>query len=557
MPRPLHPRPPTTSKPLKILLVSPEAVPFAKTGGLADVAGALPRELARLGHSVRLIIPRYSSIDGTAYGMKPWMRLAVPTASGRIHASVEKGQLVDPEVPEDRRVSVLAIRHDPYFARKGLYQEAGADYPDNLERFAFFSRAVVELLTGRHQAPGWTPDILHAHEWQTALCIVYMRTLYARRPGLKGIRTLFTLHNLGYQGLFPGSSFPKTGLGRGLFTSKRLEFHGFVNLLKGGLLFADFLSTVSPTYSQEIQTAECGFGLERILRERQGQLVGITNGVDIEAWNPAADRYLPSRYSASDLSGKRDCKAALQREMHLPVRDVPLLVAVSRLTGQKGLDLLGEILPELMALDLQVVLLGTGDPPLEERFRSLHARYPAKIGLRIGFDDGLAHRIEAGGDLFLMPSRYEPCGLNQLYSLRYGTVPVVRRTGGLADTVVPYSPQTIQAGEATGFRFGEATPEALLTTILLALRVYAQRDEWQALMRAGMQTEVSWVKPAKAYAALYRRVLDECRGSASTQKEGRIRLEARPATKKSEGRKGSRDGVAPGRRRPWQRSRHT
>ncbi|MCZ6780878.1 MAG: glycogen/starch synthase, partial [Nitrospirae bacterium] len=410
-------------------MVSPEAVPFAKTGGLADVAGALPRELARLGHSVRLIIPRYSSIDGTAYGLKPWMRLAVPTASGRIHASVEKGQLVDPEVPEDRRVSVLAIRHDPYFARKGLYQEAGADYPDNLERFAFFSRAVVELLTGRHQAPGWTPDILHAHEWQTALCIVYMRTLYAKRPGLKGIRTLFTLHNLGYQGLFPGSSFPKTGLGRGLFTPKRLEFYGSVNLLKGGLLFADFLSTVSPTYSQEIQTAECGFGLEGILRERQGQLVGITNGVDIEAWNPAADRYLPSRYSASDLSGKRGCKAALQREMHLPVRDVPLLVAVSRLTGQKGLDLLAEILPELMALDLQVVLLGTGDPPLEERFRSFHARYPAKIGLRIGFDDGLAHRIEAGGDLFLMPSRYEPCGLNQLYSLRYGTVPVVRRTG--------------------------------------------------------------------------------------------------------------------------------
>src|SRR5207249_12129385 len=288
---------------------------------------------------------------------------------------------------------------------------------------------------------------------------------------------------------------------------KTLEFHGSLNLLKGGLVFADFLNTVSPTYSREIQSPEFGFGLDGVVRERRDRLVGIVNGIDTEIWDPATDQHVASRYSVSDLAGKRTCKTELQRELRLPVRDVPLLAVVSRFTQQKGLDLVAELLPELMELDLQVALPGTGDPYYEALFRSLQVRYPEKIGLRIGFDDALAHRIEAGGDMFLMPSRYEPCGLSQLYSLRYGTVPIVRRTGGLADTVVAYSPSAVREGRATGFIFGEATPEALLTEVLLACHVYENRSEWRSLIEAGMRTDVSWARSAQSYADLYQRII--------------------------------------------------
>ncbi len=488
-------------RPLNILMISPEAVPFAKTGGLADVVGALPKELARLGHSVHVVIPRYGTIDG-AQGFKEWRRLTVPTAAGPVEAIIEQATLPGCGVP------VLAVRHDPYFNRAGLYQESGQDYPDNLERFAFFSRAGLELIPLLSRETGWAPDLLHAHDWQTALSLVYLRTLYAGQPAFKDIGTLFTVHNIGYQGLFPAADYWKTGLGPELFTPKGLEFYGSLNLLKGGLLFADLLTTVSPAYGREIQTPEFGFGLDGVLRERRDRLAGVVNGIDVELWNPAADPHLPGRYSATDLTGKRACKSALQRELGLPVRDVPLLGIVSRLTEQKGLDLVAEVLPELVELDLQVVLLGTGDPAMEAQFRSLQAQFPEKIGLRIGFDEGLAHRIEAGSDMFLMPSRYEPCGLSQLYSLRYGAVPIVRRTGGLADTVLPYSPHAVKEGRATGFLFGEPTKEAFLTTILLALRVYEQREEWRSLIKAGMGTDVSWAKSARAYADLYRRVLD-------------------------------------------------
>lgn len=491
--------------PLRIAFVASEAVPFAKTGGLADVAGALPRELSRLGHDVRVALPRYGAITGAAHGLTDWGRLSVPTPSGLVDAVVEEGRLPDSEVP------VFAIGHDPFFARPGLYGEAGSDYPDNLDRFAFFCRAIMELLLRFAQSSGWTPEILHAHDWQTALSVVYLKSLYAKRPEFAGLGTLFTVHNLGYQGLFPAADFPKTGLGPDYFTPKTLEFYGQVNLLKGGLVFGDFLNTVSPTYSREIQTPELGFGLDGVLRERRDRLSGIVNGIDVEVWNPATDPHLKARYSAADLSGKRQCKEALQRELGLPVRDVPLLAVISRLTPQKGLDLVAAVLPELVRLDVQVVLLGTGDPPLELQFQSLRMQYPDKIGVRIGFDEALAHVIEAGADMFLMPSRYEPCGLSQLYSLRYGTVPIVRKTGGLADTVVPYTPRTAAEGRATGFAFTDATPDALLTTILLALRVYADRTEWKKLMRAGMATDVSWMKSAREYDALYRRVVETVR----------------------------------------------
>lgn len=503
-----------TRKSLNILQVSSEAAPFAKTGGLADVAGALPRELARLGHRVRLVIPRYGMIDGAAHGLKEWLRIDVPTVAGSVEAIIEQGRLSDTRVPINSQAQVMAIRYDPYFDRDGLYQEAGVDYPDNLDRFTFFCRAVMELLSVLHASTGWAPDILHAHDWQTALCPVYMRTLYTGRPEVNSMGSLFTVHNLGYQGIFPATEYPKTGLSRDLFTPAGLEFYGAVNLMKGGLIFADLLSTVSQTYSREIQTPEFGFGLEGVIRERRERLVGVVNGIDIDVWNPATDPHLPARYSASDLSGKRVCKTALQREMKLPERDVPLLVVVSRLSHQKGLDLVADVLPELMALDLQFVLLGMGDPPLEETFRSLRTRYPDKMSLRIGFDEGLAHRIEAGGDMFLMPSRYEPCGLSQLYSLRYGTVPIVRRTGGLADTVLSYSPLAVQEKRATGFMFDEATPQALLNTVLLALKTYTDKAEWHSLILAGMNTDVSWARPARLYEDLYQRAI-ELRTSSS------------------------------------------
>ncbi|MFM8551606.1 MAG: glycogen synthase GlgA [Nitrospiraceae bacterium] len=483
-------------KPLNILFVSPEAAPFAKTGGLADVAGALPCALAKLGHQVRLAIPRYGAIDGAACGFKEWLNVDVPSVSGAIPAVIERGRFSEDKIP------VLAVRHDPFFARAGLYGEAGSDYPDNLERFTFFCRAVMELLP-RLAQEGWTPDVLHAHDWQSALCMVYPRTLYAQVSEANSLGTVFTIHNIGYQGHFPEADYPTTGLGKDLFTPAGLEFYNKLNLMKGGLLFADRLTTVSPTYGREIQTPEFGFGLEGVVRERADRLVGIVNGIDTDVWDPETDHYLSSRYSLSKIGGKAICKMAVQQEMNLPVRNVPLLVVVSRLSDQKGLDLVADIVPALMTEELQLVLLGSGDPDLEARFRSLHAQWPQQFGLRIGFDDGLAHRIQAGGDMLLMPSRYEPCGLSQLYSLRYGTVPIVRQTGGLADTVAPYG----VSENATGFVFKDATPGALLSTIRTALGVYAHPKRWAALMQVGMKTDVSWAKSARAYADLYEQVV--------------------------------------------------
>lgn len=489
---------------LNILFVSPEAVPFAKTGGLGDVAGALPQELLRLGHDVRLFMPRYSTIDGNMFGFQEWGRLAVPSSKGSIDAVIEHA--APPKAP----VPVYALRYDPYFDRAGLYQQDGVDYADNLERFAFFSRAAVEFLLHLARLEGWKPDLFHAHDWQSSLSVVYMRALYDTYPPCRNAGTLLTIHNLSFQGTFPASDYSKTGLKAGLFTPQALEFFGSLNLLKGGLVFADFLNTVSPSYSHEIQTPESGCGLDGILVGRRERLTGVLNGIDTVLWNPAQDPHvLPNAYSLSDQRGKQQCKTSLQQELGLPSKEAPLLAMVSRLTSQKGIDLVAEILPELMELDVQIVILGKGEARYEEWLRALHGRYPSKLIVRIGFDEGLAHRIYAGADMFLMPSRYEPCGLSQLISFRYGTVPIVRRTGGLADTVVPYFPRAVSEGRANGFMFSPATTEALLTTILLALRVYASRDEWKVLMRAGMHVNVSWERSARSYVELYERILKE------------------------------------------------
>ena len=493
--------------PLNICMVASEVVPLAKTGGLADVVGALAVEFAKLGHDVCVMVPAYRHIDELGYQMTEGVHLPVPTGQGVIDARVQEIFAPPLQVKGPGRLRVFVVRHDPFFSRTGLYQEAGRDYPDNLDRFAGFSRAVMEMLIHLGENDGWQADVLHVHDWQAALCAVYLRTIYQGRPTLSRTRSVFTIHNLGYQGLFPATQFPLTRLPPHLFTPPALEFYGHVNVLKGGLVFADLLTTVSPTYSQEIQTPEYGCGLEGVITERRQVLSGIVNGIDTDAWNPATDPHVVAPYSVSDLSGKVRCKKALQRELGLRPLKGPLLGVIARLTSQKGIDLVIDVLPDLMELDLQVVILGTGDPHYEQQVRELADRYPGKIVVRNVFDEGLAHRIEAGADLFLMPSRYEPCGLSQLYSLRYGTVPVVRKTGGLADTVVGYTPRAFKESRTTGFSFTDSSSASLLTCVLLALSVYRKKADWHRIVRTGMEQDLSWSRSAAIYLQLFRDVV--------------------------------------------------
>lgn len=490
-----------TKHPMNLLMVSSEAVPYAKTGGLADVAGALPLELARLGHDVILLLPHYRCLTDSGRSFRSICKLQVSTSQGLVDTPIEESIL--PVGRGDCRVRVWTIRNEAFFDRPGLYQERGVDYSDNLDRFSFFCRATIEVMAYLKTVCGWNSHILHLHDWQTALCAVYLNTIAQNRQDVQGVRTVLTLHNVGYQGLFPGVQFENLGLPPSLFTPAGLEYYGMVNVLKGGIVFADYVTTVSPTYAREILMPEFAFGLEGVLRNRVDQLLGILNGIDIDRWNPETDSYLPANFSVIDRSGKRVCKQALQREFQLPELSVPLLSVIARLTSQKGLDLVATIVPQLLAMDLQLVILGTGEPELESKFTALQARYPRRIGLRIGFDEGLAHRIEGGADVFVMPSRYEPCGLSQLYSLRYGTVPVVRKTGGLADTVVPLTIRARQVGRATGFHVEEDTAEALLAVLRRAVAVYQDQLIWDQLVKAGMTKDVSWARSAKEYDRLF------------------------------------------------------
>jgi starch synthase len=486
---------------LHILIAASEATPYAKTGGLADVVGALPLEFAKLGHDVIVVLPYYRCLKDSGRSFRAVGSLHVPTPKGLVDTVIEEDVVAVGE--RGHRIRVWAFRHDAFFDRAGLYQDKGVDYADNLDRFVFFCRAVIEGMAYLKTQSSWKPDILHLHDWQTALCAVYLKTIDRKRAEVQGARTLLTLHNVGYQGIFPGADFPRTGLAASLFTPSTLEFHRSVNLLKGGIVFADHLTTVSPTYAREILTPEFGFGLEGVLKGCQHRLTGILNGIDIEAWNPETDPYLPAHYTVTNRAGKDICKRFLQREFRLPEKDVPLVSVIARLAPQKGSDLIGEIIPDLMTQKVQLVVLGTGDPVYEERFRRLQKRFPQQFGLVIGFDEGLAHRIEAGADLILMPSRYEPCGLSQLYSLRYGTVPIVRKTGGLADTVVPFTPTNVQSRKATGFQFEAATAESLLIVMKEAIAVYRDRSIWSRLISAGMNTDVSWARSAQEYDRLF------------------------------------------------------
>lgn len=494
-----------TADPLHIVMAASEAVPYAKTGGLADVIGALPIELMKLGHRVTVILPGHRSVIAHKPSRRVVSRLRIPVAGQSIDVALEEELVAVSKGLSPLRV--LVVRCDPYFDRSGVYQDENGDYPDNLKRFTLFCRSVLEGLAYLADTCGEPADLLHLHDWQTALCAVYLKAEGSAGPAIRPVKTLLTVHNIGYQGLFPGEQFAVTGLHPALFSLNGLEFYGSVNCLKGGIVFSDALSTVSPTHAKEIMTKEFGRGLEGVLASRGSQVHGITNGIDMAVWNPETDQYVPARYHAADVSGKQVCKKEIQRELGLPVRDVPLLASISRLTPQKGCDLLLDIIPELAALDVQVVVLGTGDRRLEQQCLSAKAQYPDCVGVHIGFNERLAHRIEAGADMLVMASRYEPCGLTQLYSLRYGTIPIVRKTGGLADTVVPFRPSTVQAKRATGFHVVEASSDALLTTILLAVSVWKEREVWHSLMRAGMNTDTSWAQAAARYEELYRSIL--------------------------------------------------
>ena len=474
---------------MRIVFVASEGVPFSKTGGLADVVGALPKALAKQGHQLEVVLPRYRA---TKPGRPvPGMRsLTLPFQSGFKFASVQDGG-------DEAGVRTFLVEDPMYFDRPGLYQEKGQDYPDNAQRFAAFSLAALELIK-RSEAP---PAIIHCHDWQTALVPIYLRTLYRNDEFFRNTSVVFTLHNVGYQGLFPPTILPQLSLSERLFTMDCLEFYGKVNLLKGGIVFADFITTVSRKYAEEIQTTdEFGYGLEGVLRWRNSRLRGILNGVDYDDWNPAADKLIPARFSPEDLRGKAACKKALLEKMGVkqPILDRPLIGIVSRFASQKGFDLIAEIADQLAALDLYVVALGTGDPVYEKLFRALAGTYPDKFLVSIAYDNTLAHLIEAGSDMFLMPSRYEPCGLNQIYSLKYGTVPVVRATGGLDDTI-----EAFDGRSGTGFKFYEYTGAALLEAVEQAIAAYHKPEIWRRLMINGMGKDFSWASSAKQYLEIY------------------------------------------------------
>lgn len=490
---------------LQILFVTPEVMPFARTGGLGDVASALPKALAALGHEVRIVMPLYQTIRERSFPMTLTLSdLSVPVGRGSRPARVWQGTLGGPGGPESQAagIPVYFIEHNGYFDRPGLYStDTGDDYPDNAERFIFFCRAVLALTTRLN----WFPQVFHCHDWQTALLPPYVRFLLGLDTRLYAAATIYTIHNLAYQGLFPAEIFPRMELPLPLFVPSGVEYYGQVNFMKAGLLYADYLTTVSPTYAEEIRTPGFGAGLDGVLQNCGGRLVGILNGADYEIWNPATDPALAAPYSAGDLRGKADCKTALLRAYDLPEDPTtPLFGMISRLVEQKGVDILAAALPQLLRLNLRLVLLGAGDPRYQEFFTAQAQVYPERLGVRLGFNDDLAHQIEAGCDAFLMPSRFEPCGLNQMYSLRYGTIPLVRATGGLRDTVRPFIAAT---GEGTGFVFHQPTAEAFMAAVREALAAYADQPTWQRLIRNAMAQDLSWERSARHYVDLYQQAV--------------------------------------------------
>ena len=480
---------------MRILFVTAEAVPYAKTGGLADVAGAVPKCLSAMGHDAALIMPYYRQARERAADevADTGIALSVPVGT-----ATEQGRLLRTTLPESD-ATVYFVDKPEFFDREQLYGTPEGDFPDNAQRFVFFCRAVLDAV-GKLD---WTPDVYHCNDWQTALIPAYLKCLPGHSPARDHSRSLLTVHNLAYQGAFAKKAFDLTGLAPAHFNWRELEFFGKLNLLKGGLVFADLLNTVSKRYAQEIQTEEYGCGMEGILAARTADLHGIINGIDYSAWNPATDPLIPANYSPDNVAGKTVCKHQLQKQVGLPVTNAPLLGLISRLADQKGLDLIAETIDDLMAFDVQLVLLGTGEQKYHTLLTKLGAKYPDKFSVNITFNNELAHRIEAGSDMYLMPSRYEPCGLNQLYSLKYGAVPIVRKTGGLADTITNCTPTSLAKETGNGFSFESYSARALFAAIRRALKLFANKHAWRRLMLAGMRQDWSWDKSAREYLALY------------------------------------------------------
>ena len=482
---------------LNIAMITAECVPYAKTGGLADVVGALPQTLQQMGHNVMVVMPRYSSIDGAKHGLRRhWDSFGVWMGNLLEWCAVD--------VADNEGVPVYFIESNKFFERSGLYHDAEFnDYQDNPARFGFLTRAGLQLC----RDIGFAPDIVHVHDWQTALAAAYLKTWHWNDPILGRAASLLTIHNIAYQGKYGAGVYDYLGLGRDNFTPDKFEDYGSVNFLKGGVVYADMVNTVSPTYADETRTPSLGYGLAPYLNDKGDNYLGILNGVDYTQWNPAVDPLIPARYSAADLTGKAVCKRALQRRFGLDENpNLPIVGVVSRLVEQKGLDLLALAIEEIVQnMSVQFVVLGSGDKGLEAFYGGLPARYPGRIGSFIGYNNEIAHWIEAGSDFFIMPSIYEPCGLNQMYSLKYGTLPIVRATGGLNDTVAQYDEEI---GDGTGFKFWEPSVSAIYYTVGWAVATYFDRPAHiQQMIQTAMAQDFSWEKSAELYVAAYERAL--------------------------------------------------
>jgi len=488
---------------MKIVMVASEVAPFSKEGGLADVLGALPVALSELGHDVTVISPLYRDVRAQAERIGwPLERLEPGTFPVDVGETETDAALWTSHLP-DSDVRAVFLQNDRYYDRGGYYTNSTdhTDYSDNAERFIFLARGALEACRFLHIEP----DVVHAHDWHTGLVPVYMKHVYAEDFGQAA--SVFTIHNLAYQGIFLHWAMKTAGLPWDLFTWRQLEYYGNLCFLKAGLVFADALTAVSRTYAREVQTEQYGCGMHGVLQERAADLHGIINGIDQNIWNPATDPWIAARYDRENLAGKADCKAALQQQFNMPVDpERPVISLICRLVDQKGLDLLADALPALVQGEAQFIVLGTGEPHYHRMLENLAEEHPGSFACKIAYDEALAHMIEAGSDMFLMPSRFEPCGLNQLYSMRYGTVPVVRATGGLADTVV--DADAADAGDATGFAFTEYSAAALIATLERALAAYADKDAWRRLMLNGMAQDWSWQRSAGEYVALYETLLE-------------------------------------------------
>jgi starch synthase len=487
---------------LAVLMAAAEAHPLAKVGGLADVMGALPKALAGLGHDVRLALPYYGAIKDKKL---PAERVKGADLEITVGDSARRGAIWIAEMAGSP-VRVFLIENDDLFGRPGIYTDpkTGKDYPDNAERFIFFSRAVLALV----EKTGWSPDVIHCHDYQAGFIPAWLKTS-AAGDALKDAGTVFTIHNLAYQGLYPKEIASKAGFGAEMVGPMGpLEFYGKVNMMKAGIVFADTITTVSPTYATEIQTSEFGYGLEGVLKSRSQDLVGILNGADYEVWDPATDRLLPCNYSSSDLAGKAKCKASLIKQAHLkPDPTSPLVGIVSRMVDQKGFDIVTEGMDAIMGLGVNLIVLGTGEKKYHDALAGCVKRFPGRASVTIGFNEQLAHLIEAGCDMFLMPSKYEPCGLNQMYSMKYGTVPVVRKTGGLADSVTDFD----EGPDSTGFLFSDYSARALVAALERARKVFANAARWNDLVLRGMARDFSWARSARTYQQIYSSMLDRRR----------------------------------------------